>query len=64
MKIDWKSKQTKVIAGILAVILVPIIWNQGKTLITGAISAYMMSQPKTVEVAKPVAKGKKGARHK
>ena len=56
MKIDWKSKQTKVIAGILAVILVPIIWNQGKTLITGAISAYMMSQPKTVEVAKPVAK--------
>jgi hypothetical protein len=37
MKIDWKLKQTKVVAGILAVILVPIIWNQGKTLITGAV---------------------------
>ncbi len=56
MKIDWKSKQTKITAGILAVILVPIIWNQGKTLITGALTAYMMSQPKTVEVATPVSK--------
>ena len=56
MKIDWKSKQTKVVAGILAIILVPIIWNQGKSLITGAISSYMMSQPKTVEVANPIAK--------
>ena len=56
MKIDWKSKQTKITAGILAVILVPIIWNQGKTLITGAISSYMMSQPKTVEVANPISK--------
>ena len=55
MKIDWKSKQTKVIAGILAVILVPIIWNQGKTLVTGAVMSYMMSQPKTVEVANPIA---------
>ena len=56
MKIDWKSKQTKIVAGILAVILVPIIWNQGKTLITGAVMSYMMSQPKTVEVATPIAK--------
>ena len=56
MKIDWKSKQTKIFAGILAVILVPIMWNQGKTLITGAITAYMMSQPKTVEVANPISK--------
>ena len=56
MKIDWKSKQTKITAGILAVILVPIIWNQGKTLISGAVMAYMMSQPKTVEVATPIAK--------
>ena len=56
MKIDWKSKQTKVIAIILAIIVVPIVWNQGKTLITGAITAYMMSQPKTVEVAKPMVK--------
>ena len=56
MKIDWKSKQTKVIAGILAVILVPIIWNQGKSLVTGAVTAYMMKQPKLVEVANPIAK--------
>ena len=56
MKIDWKSKQTKVVAGILAIILVPIIWNQGKTLVTGAISAYMAKQPKLVEVANPIAK--------
>ena len=56
MKIDWKSKQTKIIAGILAVILVPIIWNQGKTLVMGAIQAYMAKQPKLVEVAKPTAK--------
>jgi len=56
MNIDWKSKQTKVIAVVLALILVPIIWNQGKTLITGAIQAYMAKQPKLVEVAKPMAK--------
>ena len=56
MKIDWKSKQTKITAGILAVILIPILWNQGKTAITGAITAYMMSQPKTVEVANPISK--------
>lgn len=56
MKIDWKSKQTRVVAGILAVILVPIIWNQTKSLVTGLIGAYMMSQPKTVEVANPTMK--------
>lgn len=56
MKIDWKSKQTRIVAGILAVILVPIIWNQGKTLVTGAVMSYMMSQPKTVEVANPISK--------
>ena len=56
MKIDWKSKQTKITAGILAVILVPIMWNQGKTLVTGLATAYMMSQPKTVEVSTPIAK--------
>lgn len=56
MKIDWKSKQTKVVAGILAVILVPIIWHQAMSLITGLISMYMMSQPKTVEVANPTEK--------
>ncbi len=56
MKIDWKSKQTKTVAIVLAVILVPILFNQGKTLITGLITSYMMSQPKTVEVAKPTEK--------
>lgn len=56
MKIDWKNKKTKITAGIIAVVLVPIIWNQGKTLITGVITSYMMSQPKTVEVANPVSK--------
>ena len=54
MKIDWKSKQTKIVAVILAIILVPILWNQGKTLITGVVMSYMMSQPKTVEVANPI----------
>ena len=56
MKIDWKSKQTRVVAILLAVILVPIIWHQGKSLITGVITSYMMSQPKTVEVANPTLK--------
>ena len=56
MKIDWKSKQTKVVAILLAVILVPIIYNQTKSLIFGLYSAFMMSQPKTVEVANPIAK--------
>ncbi len=56
MKIDWKSKQTKVIAILIAVILIPIIFNQAKTLIIGLMTSYMMSQPKTVEVANPVSK--------
>ena len=56
MKIDWKSKQTKITTVLFVVILVPIIWNQGKTLISGAVMSYMMSQPKTVEVATPVSK--------
>ncbi|MBQ6515794.1 efflux RND transporter periplasmic adaptor subunit [bacterium] len=56
MKIDWKNKNTKITAVILAVVLIPILWNQGKTLITGAVMSYMMSQPKTVEVANPISK--------
>ena len=56
MKIDWSAKKTKVIALIAAIIIVPIAYNQAKTAITGAFMAYMMSQPKTVEVAKPTAK--------
>lgn len=56
MKIDWKSKQTKVIAILLAVIIIPIAYNQTKTLVTGLLTSYIMSQPKTVEVANPTAK--------
>jgi len=56
MKIDWQSKQTRIVAIVLAVILVPILWNQGKTLVTGAIQAYMAKQPKLVEVSKPFSK--------
>ncbi len=53
MKIDFKSKQTKVITVILCVILIPIIFNQTKNLIIGLYTSFMMSQPKTIEVAKP-----------
>ena len=56
MKINFKSKQTKVIIVILCVILIPIIFNQTKNLIVGLYTSFMMSQPKTVEVAKPIAK--------
>lgn len=53
MKIDWKSKQTKTVTIILCIILVPIIFNQAKTLITGMMTSYIMSQPKEVEVMNP-----------
>jgi hypothetical protein len=43
MKIDWKSKQTRFTVAILVVILVPILWNQGKTVITGLLTSYLMS---------------------
>lgn len=56
MKIDWKSKQTKVIAILLAVIIIPILYNQTKSLVTGLLTSYIMSQPKTVEVANPMSK--------
>ena len=56
MKIDWKSKQTKTIIIILAVILIPILYNQGKSLIIGLYNSFLMSQPKTVEVTNPVSK--------
>ena len=46
MKIDWKSRQTKVVAILLAVIILPIAFNQAKALIEGAMTSYMMSQPK------------------
>lgn len=57
MRIDWKSKQTKVIAILLAVVIIPIAYNQAKTLITGLMTSYIMSQPKTVEVANPTELG-------
>ncbi len=56
MKIDFKSKQTKIILIILCVIIIPIIFNQAKTLISGMYASFMMMQPKTVEVAKPIAR--------
>ena len=54
MQIDWKSKQTRVVAILLAVIIVPIAYNQSKSLIAGLMNIYAMSQPKTVEVANPM----------
>ena len=56
MKIDWKSKQTKVVAVIIAIIIIPILYNQISTAVTGAISAYMMKQPKNVKTAHPFSK--------
>ena len=56
MKIDWKSKQTKITAILLAVIIVPIVYNQAKSLIAGVVTSYIMSQPKTVEVMNPISK--------
>lgn len=56
MRIDWKSRQTKFVAILLAVIVIPIAYNQTKSLITGLMTSYIMSQPKTVEVANPVSK--------
>jgi len=56
MNIDFKSKQTKIIIIILCVILVPMIFNQTKSLLAGLYTSFMMKQPRTVEVAKPTAK--------
>ena len=56
MKVDLKSKQTKIILIILCVILVPIAFNQTKSLVSGLYISFMMKQPKTVEVAKPISK--------
>ena len=56
MIIDWKKKETKITAIILAVILIPIMWNQGKTLLMSVLTNYMMNQPKVVQVSKPIMK--------
>jgi len=54
MKIDWKSKQTRIVAILIAVIIIPIAYNQAKSVIAGLMTSYIMSQPKTVEVANPM----------
>ncbi|MCR5260778.1 MAG: efflux RND transporter periplasmic adaptor subunit [Candidatus Gastranaerophilales bacterium] len=56
MKIDWKSKQTRVYAIIIAIIIIPIFYNQISSLVVGAITAYHMKQPKTVKTAHPIEK--------
>lgn len=56
MKIDFKSKQTKIIVIVLCIVLIPILFNQTKSLILGLYSAFLMQQPRTVEVAKPISK--------
>ena len=56
MKIDWKKKETKITAIILVVIIIPIMWNQGKTIVMSIITNYIMSQPKVVQVSKPIMK--------
>ena len=56
MKIDWTKKETKITAIILAVIIIPIIWNQGKTIVMSAFANYIMNQPKVVQVSKPIMK--------
>ena len=54
MKIDWKSRKTRNIAIILAVIIVPILFNQLKSLTVGIMTMMAMSQPQVVEVANPM----------
>lgn len=54
--IDWGSKKVRIIAVCVAVILLPIIFNQVKNLIVGAVTTYQLSQPKTVQVMNPIAK--------
>ena len=54
MKIDWKSKKTRTITVILAVIIVTILFNQLKTTAVSIMTAIAMSQPQVVEVANPM----------
>ena len=56
MKIDWKKKETKITAIILAIVIIPIIWNQGKTVIMSILTNYIMNQPKVVQISKPIMK--------
>lgn len=54
MKIDWKSKKTRTIAVFLAIIILPILYNQLKSTVISIMSAIAMSQPQVVEVANPM----------
>ena len=54
MKLNLKDKNVKIAIITLLVILVPILFNQGKSIITGLIMSYQMSLPKDVEVMKPI----------
>ena len=56
MKIDMKSKQTKIVAIIIAIIVIPIFYNQISATVVGLYSAYMMKQPKNVKTAHPMEK--------
>lgn len=56
MKIDWKKKETKITAIILAIVIIPILWNQGKTIVMSILTNYIMNQPKVVQVSKPIMK--------
>ena len=56
MKIDWKSKQTRIVAIIIAIIIIPIFYNQISATVVGLYSAYMMKQPKNVKTAHPIEK--------
>ena len=56
MKIDFKSKQTKIVIVLLCVIIVPIIFRQVMNL-WGLYNSFLeMSKPQTVEVANPTSK--------
>ena len=56
MKIDFKSKQTKIVIVLLCVIIVPIIFRQAMNL-WGLYNSFLeMSKPQTVEVANPTSK--------
>lgn len=56
MRIDLKNTQTRVVIILVAIIIIPILINQFKSIVAGAYTSYMLSQPKTVVVNKPVAK--------
>ena len=54
MKINFKDRKTQVVTFLILIIVVPILYNQGKNIITGLLTSYAMSQPKSVEVSNPI----------